>query len=159
MDFDFVDNSPVNETERSEVVKKFVDFINSTLADVPAEDSEMDYISTNTKKVEAKKGDLRLIVEKQHFKHKPTSPDTPPFEDTKYEIDLNLSHFSDAGTTIHSETYTYRENNPSANYVERMTGNMAMDGTNTNHTTEKHEVGDAELVKMLQLVSDTLAEK
>ena len=135
MDFDFVDNSPVNEAERSEVVKKFVDFIDSTLADVSAEDSEMDYISTNTKKVETKK------------------------EDTKYKIDLNLSHFSDAGTTIHSETYTYSENNPSANYVERMTGNMAMDGINTSHTTEKHEVGSAELAKIIQLVSDTLVEK
>ena len=50
MDFYFVNNSPVNEAERSEVVKKFVDFIDSTLADAPAEDSEMDYISTNTKK-------------------------------------------------------------------------------------------------------------
>ena len=159
MDFDFVDNSPVNEAERSEVVKKFINFIDNTLADVSAEDSETDYISTNTKKVEAKKGDLRLIVEKQHFKHKPINPDMPPFEDTKYEIDLNLSHFSDAGTTIHSETYTYSENNPSANYVERMTGNMTMDGINTNHTTEKHEVGGTELAKMIQLVSDTLAEK
>lgn len=159
MDFDFIDNSPINEAERSEVVKRFVDFIDSTLADAPAEDSEMDYISTNTKKVETKKGDLRLIVEKQHFKHEPTSPDMPPFEDTKYKIDLNLSHFSDAGTTIHSETYTYSENNPSANYVERMTGNMAMDGTNTSHTAEKHEVGSTELAKIIQLVSDTLVEK
>lgn len=109
--------------------------------------------------MEAKKGDLRLAVEKRHFRCKPTSSDISSFEDIKYEIDLNLSHFSDTGTTIRSELYTYRENSPYADYVERMTGNMTMDGTNTNHTTEKHEVGSTELVKMIQLVSDILTEE
>lgn len=157
MDFDFIDNAPVDESNRPDVIKQFVDFIDKTLGSILTEEAETDFATTSTKSLDVKNGDLRVSVRKRFYKNKPTNSGEPPFEDTQYEIDLNVSHFSETGTTIHSETYTYSENNPSAPFVERMTGNMSMDGTNTNHTTEKHEVGGMELTKMIQLVSNTLA--
>ena len=157
MDFDFIDNSPADESKRSDVIKQFVDFVDKTLGGMTAEEAETDFETTSSKSIDAKNGELRISISKRLYKNKPVKPDEPPFEDTRYEIDLNISHFSDAGTTIHSETYIYSENDPSTPFVERMTGNMSMDGVNTNHTTEKHEVGSVELTKIIQLVSNTLA--
>ena len=45
---------------------------------------------------------------------------------------------------------------PSKDFVERMTGHMSMDGTNTNHATETHEVGKEEMIKMLDFVKQKL---
>ena len=50
-------------------------------------------------------------------------------------------------SNIHSKTYSC-SSNPSVKFVERMTGNMAMDGINSNHETSKHEVGEDEMTKM-----------
>lgn len=157
MDFDFIDNSPADESKRPDVIRQFVGFIDKTLGSMSAKEVETDFATTSTKSLEAKNGDLRVSISKRFYKDKSVNSNELQFEDARYEIDLNISHFSDTGTTIHSETYAYSENNPSAPFVERMTGNMSMDGTNTNHTTEKHEVGSVELAKMIQLVLNTLA--
>lgn len=148
MDFDFINNSVPNESERAETSKMFVDFVKDIVSDASVEDFETENDISKTKSLEIKKDDLRIMIKERFFKTKRE----PLFEDTDYEIDLNISHFSDSGTTIHSETYRYSIDNPSVKFVERMTGHMSMDGTNTNHTTETHEVGKEEMTKMLDFV-------
>lgn len=111
MNFDFIDNTPVDESRRPDVIKQFVDFIDKTLSSMSAEEAKTDFATTSTKSLDAKNGDLKVSVRKRFYKNKPTNSDEPPFEDTQYEIDLNVSHFSETGTTIHSETYTYSKNN------------------------------------------------
>ena len=39
MDFDFIDNSPADESKRSDVIKQFVDFVDKTLGGMTAEEA------------------------------------------------------------------------------------------------------------------------
>ena len=155
MEFDFIDNSPANEAEREQVIKLFVDFIKNVLMNTAAKDFEMENNFSSTKSLELQEGDLRIAIQERFFETK----ENPVSEIISYEIDLNLSHFSDSRATIYSETYLYYEDNLSQNYVERMTGRMNMDGKNMNHNTEKHEVGKGEITKMLSFVRQKLEDK
>ena len=61
-------------------------------------------------------------------------------------------------SNIHSKTYSC-SSNPSVKFVERMTGNMAMDGINSNNETSKHEVGEDEMTKMIEIAKQILYNK
>ena len=152
MEFNFIDNSAPNESERAETNRMFVDFVKDIVSDASVEDFETENDISKTKSLEFKKDDLRIMIKERFFKTKRE----PLFEDTDYEIDLSISHFSDSGTTIHSETYRYSMDNPSVKFVERMTGHMSTDGTNSKHTTETHEVSKEEMTKMLDFVRQKL---
>lgn len=152
MEFDFINNLVPNESERAETNKMFVDFIKSVVSNVEIKDFETENDFSKTKELETKIDDLMVTIKERFFRTKRE----PYFEDTSYEIYLNKSQFSPSGTTIYSETYKYNENDPSKGFVERMTGHMSMDGTNTNHATETHEVGKEEMVKMLDFVKQKL---
>lgn len=152
MEFDFINNSIPNESERKDTSKIFVDFVKATLNNTTVKDFETENDSSKTKELEIKIDDLMITIKERFFRTKRE----PYFEDTTYEIYLNKSQFSPSGTTIYSETYKYSENNPSKDFVERMTGHMSMDGVNTNNTTEVHEVGKEEMAKMLDFVKQKL---
>ena len=158
MDFNFINNSPVDESKRTQVIDQFVNFIESVIDGIEPKDEETGVASTGTKSIEVKNGELTLTIEKQLFKSKPTEPGGYTFEDTNYKIDFNVAHFDEGRSNIHSETYSY-SSNPSVKFVERMTGNMAMDGINSNHETSKHEVGEDEMTKMIEIAKQILDNK
>lgn len=158
MDLNFINNSPVDESKRTQVIDQFVNFIESVVDGIEPKDEETDVASTSTKSIEVKNEELTLTIGKQLFKSKPTEPSGYTFEDTNYKIDFNVAHFGEGRSNIHSETYSY-SSNPSVKFVERMTGNMAMDGINNNHETIKHEVGEDEMTKMIEIAKQILYNK
>ena len=152
MEFDFINNLVPNESERAETNKMFVSFIKSAVSNVETKDFETETDFSKTKELETKIDDLMVAIKERFFRTK----QEPYFEDTTYEIYLNKSQFSPSRTTMYSETYRYNENDPSKDFVERMTGHTSMDGTSSNHATETHEVGKEEMVKMLDFVKQKL---
>ena len=55
MDFNFINNSPVDQSKRTQVIDQFVDFVESVIDGIEPKDEETGVASTSTKSIEVKK--------------------------------------------------------------------------------------------------------
>ena len=152
MDFGFVDNSPVNESERAEVADKYMRFVEDVLKDVEEENKDSGFYSVSEKTLRVyDDGNLLTITRDKIKTADPVTKEPTAF--STYEVSMSTTTLSDdQSSEDHREAYRYADNKSYGEYVERTSSHSISTPEKTKDERENHEVGNQEIDKMAEFV-------